>query len=266
MEGKRMLRKLVSIITIIVLSLLSANVEARTIEVKKGDTLWEISQVHRTTVLKLKEWNDLPTDIIHPGDVLTVSPEVSYAVKDGDTLWAIAAAHHVTVSQLMERNSLSSDLIHPGLTLFIPNCSTTTVHANSKNQRHLAKVSASHSKAVAAVKTKRAVTRVRAASTTIPSSGKVITVSATAYTPYCGGCSGITATGINVKANPNAKVIAVDPSVIPLGSKVYIEGLGVYTAADTGGAIRGHRIDVLMPSNSAALHFGRKHLKITILQ
>ncbi|MFX6153002.1 3D domain-containing protein, partial [Acinetobacter baumannii] len=49
-------------------------------------------------------------------------------------------------------------------------------------------------------------------------------VIATAYTAYCTGCSGTTATGINLRANPNAKVIAVDPRVIPLGTKVYVEG------------------------------------------
>jgi len=54
--------------------------------------------------------------------------------------------------------------------------------------------------------------------------------------------------------------------VIPLGSKVYIEGLGVYIAGDTGGAIKGNRIDVLMASERTALSFGRKHLKLTILQ
>lgn len=51
-----------------------------------------------------------------------------------------------------------------------------------------------------------------------------MTVTATAYTANDGGISGITATGVNLNKNPNAKVIAVDPNVIPLGSKVYVEG------------------------------------------
>jgi 3D (Asp-Asp-Asp) domain-containing protein len=107
---------------------------------------------------------------------------------------------------------------------------------------------------------------VEASSTTIPSSGKTITVKATAYTASCAGCSGTTNTGINIKDNPNAKVIAVDPSVIPLGSKVYIKGYGEYTAADTGGAIKGNRIDVFIPSEQAALNFGRKQLTVTIIK
>ncbi|PGY07734.1 3D domain-containing protein, partial [Bacillus sp. AFS031507] len=59
--------------------------------------------------------------------------------------------------------------------------------------------------------------------------------------------------------------IAVDPSVIPLGSKVYVEGYGEATAADTGGAIKGNRIDVFIPAEQDAINFGVKQLKVTIL-
>ncbi len=97
------------------------------------------------------------------------------------------------------------------------------------------------------------------------SSGKVLYVSSTAYTANCPGCSGITATGFNLKSNPGAKVIAVDPSVIPLGSKVHVEGYGTAIAADTGGAIKGNKIDVFFSSKSAAYSWGRKSVKITIL-
>ncbi|TAA69714.1 DUF348 domain-containing protein [Planococcus salinarum] len=98
-----------------------------------------------------------------------------------------------------------------------------------------------------------------------PSSSREFYVSATAYTAFCTGCSGITATGINLKANPHLKVIAVDPSVIPLGSKVWVEGYGYAIAGDTGGAIKGNKIDIFMPDRSAALAFGRKQVKIKIL-
>jgi uncharacterized protein YabE (DUF348 family) len=96
-------------------------------------------------------------------------------------------------------------------------------------------------------------------------SGREIFVTSTAYTANCSGCSGTTATGINLHANPNSKVIAVDPGVIPLGSKVHVEGYGYAVAADTGGAIKGNKIDVFFPSKSDALNWGRKSVKIKVL-
>ncbi|MFY4777217.1 ubiquitin-like domain-containing protein [Metabacillus sp. RGM 3146] len=94
---------------------------------------------------------------------------------------------------------------------------------------------------------------------------KEMYVNSTAYTASCSGCSGKTATGVNLKANPNAKVIAVDPDVIPLGTKVYVEGYGYAVAADTGSAINGHKIDVFFPDNSSAYKWGNKRVKIKIL-
>ncbi|MBP2257933.1 LysM peptidoglycan-binding and 3D domain-containing protein [Virgibacillus alimentarius] len=95
--------------------------------------------------------------------------------------------------------------------------------------------------------------------------GKTFNVTATAYTAKCNGCSGHTATGVDLNANPNAKVIAVDPNVIPLGSKVHVEGYGTATAADTGGAINGNKIDVHVPSKEAAQGWGVKTVKVTVI-
>lgn len=88
-------------------------------------------------------------------------------------------------------------------------------------------------------------------------------VTATAYSHEDSGTT--TALGYNIKVNPNMKLIAVDPSVIPLGKKVWVEGYGVAVAGDTGGAIKGHKIDVLMPTSQDALLWGRKTVKIVIL-
>jgi 3D (Asp-Asp-Asp) domain-containing protein/sulfur carrier protein ThiS len=96
--------------------------------------------------------------------------------------------------------------------------------------------------------------------------GEEIYVTATAYTGDCSGCSGYTATGINLRDNPNMKLIAVDPSVIPLGSKVYVEGYGYALAGDTGGGIKGNRIDVFFNSNSSACQWGVKRLKVQIVK
>lgn len=82
---------------------------------------------------------------------------------------------------------------------------------------------------------------------------------ATAYTPYCGGaCSGVTATG-----RPAGRgIVAVDPRVIPLGSRLYIPGYGYAIAGDTGGAIVGYRIDLGYTSDRDAMLFGRRAVTV----
>ncbi|MCT8136358.1 DUF348 domain-containing protein [Anaerobacillus sp. CMMVII] len=100
--------------------------------------------------------------------------------------------------------------------------------------------------------------------------GEWLTFSSTAYTANCNGCSGITATGINLKANPGAKVVAVDPNVIPLGSIIEIRYngtiLGQYRAADTGGAVVGRKIDIFMAERSDALRWGRKNVQVRVVK
>ncbi|MBY7121003.1 SH3 domain-containing protein [Bacillus sp. 16GRE42] len=97
-----------------------------------------------------------------------------------------------------------------------------------------------------------------------------LTVVATAYTadPSENGTYGgrvLTAMGHDLTANPNMRIIAVDPKVIPLGSKVWVEGYGEAIAGDTGSAIKGNRIDVLMGSKSKAMNWGRQTVKVKIL-
>ncbi|CQR47493.1 Cell wall-binding protein YocH precursor [Paraliobacillus sp. PM-2] len=96
---------------------------------------------------------------------------------------------------------------------------------------------------------------------------KTLYMHATAYNWDCRTCSGSgrTATGYNLKENPNG-VIAVDPNVIPLGTKVYVEGYGYAVARDTGGNIKGNRIDVHLPSLAAAMRYGWKRVKVEILE
>ncbi len=103
-----------------------------------------------------------------------------------------------------------------------------------------------------------------AATNTNTNNGKELYVTATAYS-HEESRTGMTARGYNIKANPHMKLIAVDPSVIPLGSRVWVEGYGEAVAGDTGGAIKGHKIDVLMPSGADARNWGRKTVKIVIL-
>ncbi|UZN00889.1 3D domain-containing protein [Lysinibacillus sp. MHQ-1] len=53
-------------------------------------------------------------------------------------------------------------------------------------------------------------------------------------------------------------MVAVDPSVIKLGSKVWVEGYGTAIAGDTGGAIKGNKIDILVQTDAQARNWGRK--------
>ncbi|PEG12738.1 3D domain-containing protein, partial [Bacillus toyonensis] len=102
------------------------------------------------------------------------------------------------------------------------------------------------------------------------SAKRELTVVATAYTadPSENGTYGgrvLTAMGHDLTINPNMRIIAVDPKVIPLGSKVWVEGYGEAIAGDTGSAIKGNRIDVLMGSKSKAMNWGRQTVKVKIL-
>ncbi|MGV3488430.1 MAG: ubiquitin-like domain-containing protein [Tuberibacillus sp.] len=94
---------------------------------------------------------------------------------------------------------------------------------------------------------------------------KTLYMRSTAYTADCKGCGGYTATGLNLKLHPDAKVIAVDPRVIPLGTKVYVEGYGYAVAADTGGSIHGNKIDIFFPTQSQAANWGLRTVKVRIL-
>jgi 3D (Asp-Asp-Asp) domain-containing protein len=83
---------------------------------------------------------------------------------------------------------------------------------------------------------------------------------ATAYcscVKCCGKSDGITASG--VKVHPGT--LAVDPKVIPFGTKVYIEGMGLFIAEDTGN-FSGKRIDIYMETHEEALQFGRRKVKV----
>jgi 3D (Asp-Asp-Asp) domain-containing protein len=85
---------------------------------------------------------------------------------------------------------------------------------------------------------------------------------ATAYTASCAGCSGYTATGYRAGRG----IVAVDPRVIPLGTRLFIPGYGFAIAGDTGGDIVGHRIDLGFNSYSDAVQFGRRTIRVYTLR
>lgn len=99
-----------------------------------------------------------------------------------------------------------------------------------------------------------------------------IEVTATAYTAFCDtGCTGVTATGVDVSntiTHEGKRVIATDPNVIPLGTDVTLRlpsGKTIEAVAeDTGGAINGNKIDVLVGSKDEAINFGRQSVEVEI--
>lgn len=167
-------------------------------------------------------------------------PAAQYVIQPGDTLYKISKFFNTSVEMLMVENRLDDPhALQVGQKLAIP--------ASDKSiQTLLADDSAS-------------------------SIGKVMTATLTAYTAGFESTGktpshpayGITSSGAKVKEN---HTIAVDPDVIPMGSLVYIEGVGIRKAEDTGSAIKGARIDVYIPDLKTAQKFGvKKDVKVYVL-
>lgn len=94
---------------------------------------------------------------------------------------------------------------------------------------------------------------------------RTITVLATAYDPGAGSCGpyadGKTCNG----KRAGYGIIAVDPKLIPLGAKLHIPGYGYGIAADVGGAIKGNHVDLGFNSRSGARQWGKKYVRLTIV-
>lgn len=249
------------------------NVSAEEYEVQQGDTLWEIADENNTTIENLVDINDLRTTTIQPKQVLVINE--TYMVVKGDTLSAISQDFDVTVQEIKTWNDLETDNLSIGqeLEIYGPIINKINKEAEkvSVTEEPVATQPAVEEPVAqpvveepAAKETVQPVAEepVQAATS---QEGKTISVLATAYTAKCAGCSGITSTGVDLNSDPNAKVIAVDPSVIPLGSRVHVEGYGNAIAADIGGAIKGNKIDVHVPTKDAAFGWGVRTVKVTIL-
>ncbi|MGN1402055.1 MAG: LysM peptidoglycan-binding domain-containing protein [Bacillus sp. (in: firmicutes)] len=249
--------------------------EAAEVVVNKGETLSSLSKEHGVTVEDIKEWNGLTSDLIYENQAITVSAPAersgeTYKVVPGDTLWDIASKYGVTIGELQLWNDISGHLIYPEQTLMIqPGKAAAPAKTNAttdkKQSQPRTEQTAQSETPKQAVK-QEASSNVKEEASKPAAAAKTIEMTATAYTAYCSGCSGVTASGMDLRANPDAKVIAVDPSVIPLGTKVYVEGYGYAVAADTGGAIKGNKIDVFTPSKDDALQWGRRTVEVQILQ
>lgn len=94
---------------------------------------------------------------------------------------------------------------------------------------------------------------------------RILTLLATAYTPGRESCGKYADGKTAVMSRAGYGIVAVDPKVIPLGTRLYVEGYGFALAQDVGGRIRGRRIDLLIPDLKTARRFGARKVKVYVL-
>lgn len=201
-----------------------------------------------------------------------------YTIKWGDTLSVISEATGASLDTLVQVNEIQdANLIYPGTVLrFSADQKEVTVdngtsqHSyrvqdnNEVQEVETTEATTQATETTQAAQATEATETTQAAAASSSQGGYYLTVEATAYSYNEAGLSNYTADGTNLVSEPN--VIAVDPSVIPLGSYVEIPGYGIFRAADTGGAIQGNRIDVHLVNLNDVYNFGRRTITIRVLQ
>ncbi|KUO95763.1 LysM peptidoglycan-binding domain-containing protein [Ferroacidibacillus organovorans] len=221
--------------------------------VKAGDTPATIARLSGFGVARFDLVNHLASPNVHliPGE--KVALPFLYRVSAGDTLSYLAQHYGTTVARIMALNHLHSSLIYAGQILLFARGSAAVQHAAHPLVFRAANVS----------------TNAKA-----PIKQGLGTFLASAYDPSVssnGPWGAVDYFGQPLKFGD----VAVDPSVIPLGSTLYISGYsdpalpagGFYAkAVDTGGAIKGKRIDVFLPTTSAALNFGLENVSVSIIR
>ncbi|ACT03501.1 3D domain-containing protein [Paenibacillus sp. JDR-2] len=190
----------------------------------------------------------------------------SHTAVEGDTFWKLSQKYSVSVDKLMKANAKIDPMnIYAGLKIVIP---TTTTATTAKTTTTTAKAAA----AKAATVTAQSVTDKAG---TIHTFSKQLSIQATAYSGDAsenGGWAGLDYFGNKLKVG----TVAVDPKVIPLGTKLYITGYNsdglptggmIATASDVGGAIKGNRIDIYLPGTPAEVNnFGIQNVKVYVLK
>lgn len=234
-----------------------------------------------TTTWEARSVSDIKQDIQNNEDGST-----EYTIQWGDTLSSVAAATDTSLNALIDVNDINNaNIIYSGNVISLSaDHSTVTiekedevvsydvtqaeeaVEAETTQETEApaeeAQAPVEETEAAAPVEQQPEETKATEAAEPAAQSGQTVTVQATAYSTNQPELSDTTATGINLNENPN--VIAVDPSVIPLGSTVTIPGYGTFVAGDTGSAIQGNRIDIHMTDLNQALNFGRQTLTVQV--
>lgn len=264
------------------LTLVNGKAEAAGITVQPGQTLSELAKANGTTVEALKYTNNLSSDMIRAGQQLNMP--FPYKVTDGDYMGYLAKRYNTTVADIMQVNHLDRNSLFTGEVITIPvnkngvampPVKAIETSAASLNVEQPTAPTAQAPTAAAPVEVKPEPVQ----QPTVPTVAgmpyeRTVDVKATAYGP--GNIEwqwgGYTKMGTKVREG----VIAVDPNVIPLGSKVFITGYDspllpaggfVATAEDTGGAIKGNRVDVYINANhNQLLQFGKQNVKIYVLK
>jgi 3D (Asp-Asp-Asp) domain-containing protein len=194
------------------------------------------------TIIGLTRWGgDFPSS---PQAYAEKKGLIAVRVHHGDTLYRITKQHGTDVDTVARINHLRDpSRIRTGQILWVPE----TQRHNDAPLRESASVPAMSRGISMGDFTLTAYT-----------AGPESTGKAPGHPAY-----GITATGTKAR---EGVTIAVDPKVIPIGSRVYIEGIGYRTAQDVGGAIKGNRIDVFMNDLSEARKFGvKKHVRVMLV-
>lgn len=184
----------------------------------------------------------------------------THVTGDNDTFWKLSKQYNVSLDALLKANPKIDPLnVYKGLKLTIP------VKANNAKKM---KANSEQAKPTVSAKT------VTATSGKTYTYSKSINVKATAYTAAAAenGWGPIDYFGNKLKVG----TVAVDPKLIPLGTKLYVTGYDynglpvdgmIATATDTGSAIKGNRIDIFVPgTTSEARSFGIQNVKVFILK
>jgi 3D (Asp-Asp-Asp) domain-containing protein/LysM repeat protein len=226
--------------------------------VHPGDTLSGIAARFGIDVDTIVQANRLGSaDQILPGQTLTILPVsgLEYTVVPGDSLLSIAERYDAEVGAILRWNEIADpDHIVIGKDLMIPG---GRVASAAPAPAPRSQPAASPPPAPAPVAAQAAPVEAGTGSTFI---GKITAYSYQA--PIGSGRGATTRSGTPVRWG----VLAVDPQVVPLGSKVKIEGFDdVFVAEDTGGAIRGNHVEIFFTDNAAALRFGIQTRRVTIL-
>ncbi|MER2063557.1 MAG: 3D domain-containing protein [Alkalibacterium sp.] len=247
-----------------------ANNDDETLEYtfKWGDTLWGVSQATDISVDKLVNVNDIDNrSLIHVGTTIYLSNDLSViSVQNEEEV----VSYDVSEDEVKETETPKEVEQAKEDKKEAEQAAAEQAAAEQAAAEQAAAEKAEAEKAAAEQAAAEKAEAEKAAASTSSNnsgsqeeSGRWMSVEATAYSRNQASLSNFTFSGIDLREN--SRVIAVDPNVIPLGSRIFVPGYGEYIAGDTGGAIKGNRIDVHMEDLDAAWAFGRRQIDIKVL-